>query len=425
MSVTGEDYENAVGDAYDAGLAKGRAEAAAQLDALTAERDAARSSPDAARCGECGTVWLASSTIDDLSELVEPHRQQVKALTAELDAERKLSADVDRARGAEIRLTAEVAALRVKWAVAAEQRDEARAELATALQQCAKVAALETKWTERAALCRRTVARELAKEDTERSLSRAAAYEDEAFLCDAHAEDISQALATPSASTGSGEATRPAADEPHSSWAWQRIAGVSVRLWRLVAQHAPWVNAKKNPPPCLESTVDGPQLTWFNRENNAALHFAIEGERIEMGLLLGDKSENTYDPTDEEIVEAVRATIPKPTPSAQEARGACDHQVKWLYAASGNVYVCSACGDEMPITAAEARKLPYDPALNASPERGTGGDTLADRLYAIGRHVGWDRDGLEHIAVQIFAVADELSGKPTTLHNAAKGAGEP
>jgi hypothetical protein len=116
----------------------------------------------------------------------------------------------------------------------------------------------------------------------------------------------------------------------------------------------------------------------------------------------------------------LNAAIEGTDPLAQEARGACDHQVKWLYAASGNVYVCSACGDEMPITAAEARKLPYDPALNASPERGTGGDTLADRLYAIGRHVGWDRDGLEHIAVQIFAVADELSGKPTTLHNATK-----
>jgi hypothetical protein len=61
-----------------------RSELKAQLDALTAELAAARSSPDAARCGECGTVWLASSTIDDLSELVEPHRQEAKKLRAQL-----------------------------------------------------------------------------------------------------------------------------------------------------------------------------------------------------------------------------------------------------------------------------------------------------------------------------------------------------
>ncbi len=91
-------------------------EAAAQIDALTAALEAARTSPDAARCGECGTVWLASSKIDELSELVEPHRQQVKALTAERDA----------AQEGEERLCAEV--------------NELRAELATALQQCAKVA---------------------------------------------------------------------------------------------------------------------------------------------------------------------------------------------------------------------------------------------------------------------------------------------
>lgn len=47
---------------------------------------------------------------------------------------------------------------------------------------------------------------------------------------------------------------------------------------------------------------------------------------------------------------------------ADERGGACDHKVNWIYAASGNVYVCSGCGDEMPITTEEARKLPYDPS---------------------------------------------------------------
>lgn len=60
-------------------------------------------------------------------------------------------------------------------------------------------------------------------------------------------------------------------------------------------------------------------------------------------------------------------------PKAEERGGAaCNHQMNWIYVASGNVYVCSGCGDEMPITADAARKLPYDPS--AGLQRGEGKD---------------------------------------------------
>jgi hypothetical protein len=116
-------------------------------------------------------------------------------------------------------------------------------------------------------------------------------------------------------------------------------------------------------------------------------------------------------------VEAVRAALL--APSAQEARGACDHQVKWLYAASGNVYVCSACGDEMPITAAEARKLPYDPALNASPERGTGrrgGEPRCGLCAGIGRV-----NQIQPEQPSVLCPRCKGDGiEPAALHNATK-----
>lgn len=72
---------------------------AAQLDALTAELKAAREGPDAARCGECGAVWLTSSKIVDLSELVEPHRQEAKALRAKLEAVARVRLGLERDAG--------------------------------------------------------------------------------------------------------------------------------------------------------------------------------------------------------------------------------------------------------------------------------------------------------------------------------------
>jgi len=52
----------------------------------------------------------------------------------------------------------------------------------------------------------------------------------------------------------------------------------------------------------------------------------------------------------------------EPEAAEQGAALTCDHRTHWHYASARHVYTCGGCGADMPITAEQARKLPYDPS---------------------------------------------------------------
>jgi hypothetical protein len=94
------------------------------------------------------------------------------------------------------------------------------------------------------------------------------------------------------------------------------LTRLCCRLWRLVADHVPWLNAKPYPAPNVEILQDGPQLSWFSRERDCALWFYFDEEhndKLAMGLLTANNSMTTLEPTDEQIVAALWLLFPEPT----------------------------------------------------------------------------------------------------------------